>query len=395
MKILYYSSHPNLGLNDKAGYGTHMREMIKAFEMLGHEVLPVIMGGVEVKEIDKKNQASDNFSLKAFLRKYTPASIWKTLLDIKLLQFDKKAEAVLKAKVAEFKPDLIYERGAYFQLSGVNVANNAGVKHILENNSPYVEESAVFERSRGYLYSGALKAEKELLEKTDKVLVVSTALKEYYVKKHKINPDKILVTPNCINLDIVKVDEKLKQKISDKYDLQNKIIIGFVGSIFPYHGVDNLIEAFSVVSKNRPDIKLMIVGDGETLQNLKKRASDLKIDVIFTGSVKHKDVFTYIDLMDITVMPKSNWYGSPIKIFEYGSLGKAVIAPDNVPVRDVMVNKIDGLLIEETIEGLTNALNQFLDNEILRKSTGIAFRRKIENHYTWKKIAEEVLSDEM
>jgi glycosyltransferase involved in cell wall biosynthesis len=392
MKILYYSAHPHLGLNDPAGYATHMREMIAAFEMLGHKVLPVIMGGIEIKENNSISAAND-FSIKALLRKMVPAPVWKTMLDFRLLQFDKKAETILQAKVAEFEPDLIYERGAYFQLSGVKVANKSCIKHILENNSPYVEESAVFERSRGFLHSAALKAEKELLEKTDKVLVVSTALKEYYIEKHKINPAKILVTPNCIDIDIVKVDSELKQEISKKHNLQNNIVIGFVGSIFPYHGVDNLIEAYAAVSKTRSDTKLIVVGDGETLPVLKKRASYLKIDVIFTGSVKHQDVFTYIDLMDITVMPKSNWYGSPIKIFEYGSLGKAVIAPDNIPVKDVMVNKIDGLLIEETVEGLTKALNQYLDDDSLRKSTGVAFKKKIETNYTWKRIAEEILND--
>jgi glycosyltransferase involved in cell wall biosynthesis len=391
MKILYYSAHPHLGLNDPAGYATHMREMIKAFEILGHKVLPVIMGGIEIKE-NISISAANNFSIKALLRKMVPAPLWKTMLDFRLLQFDKKAETILQAKLAEFEPDLIYERGAYFQLSGVKVADKVGIKHILESNSPYLEESAVFERSRGFLHSAALKAERELLEKSDKVLVVSSALKEHFVKKHEINPNKILVTPNCINLEIVKVDAKLKLEISENYDLQNKIVIGFVGSIFPYHGVDNLIEAYAEVSKSRSDIKLIIVGDGETLPSLKKRASDLKIDVILTGSVKHQDVFTYIDLMDITVMPKSNWYGSPVKIFEYGSLGKAVIAPDNVPVRDVMVNKIDGILIEETVEALTKALNLYLDDDILRKSTGIAFQQKIKTNYTWKRMAEEILN---
>ena len=44
MKILYYSPHPHLHIEDQTGYGTHMREMIGAFEELGHQVKFLIAG---------------------------------------------------------------------------------------------------------------------------------------------------------------------------------------------------------------------------------------------------------------------------------------------------------------------------------------------------------------
>ena len=70
------------------------------------------------------------------------------------------------------------------------------------------------------------------------------------------------------------------------------------------------------------------MGDGEILSDLKLLCSNLNISdsVIFTGSVAHADVFAYIDLMEIAVMAKSNWYGSPVKIFEYGAMKKAIIS---------------------------------------------------------------------
>jgi glycosyltransferase involved in cell wall biosynthesis len=74
--------------------------------------------------------------------------------------------------------------------------------------------------------------------------------------------------------------------------------------------------------------------------------------VVFTGSIHHSQVFGCIGLMDVTIMAKSNWYGSPIKIFEYGMMGKPIIAPDNIPVNDIMINGMTGLLIQPDVDHL-------------------------------------------
>ena len=140
--------------------------------------------------------------------------------------------------------------------------------------------------------------------------------------------------------------------------------------------------------------RLLIVGSGEALDDLKNLAQKLKIEnqVVFAGSVPHHEVFNYIDLMDITVMAKSNWYGSPVKIFEYGAMGKAIIAPDVIPVRDVMIDAIDGILVQPEQVALTNALEKLFIDEKLRKNIADNFKQKVLANHTWEKMAEKLLS---
>lgn len=391
MKILYYSPHLRLNLSDKTGYGTHMREMIQAFRDLGHEVLPVINGGVEQR---KQTAPVKTPFAKNIAKNLTPKFIWRTIKDNRLIAFDKNAETELENIVDQFKPDLIYERAYYMQVSGVNVATKKKIKHFLEVNAPYIDETFEFEKSPTLYNNTALKNEERQLTLSDKVFVVSSSLRDYFLKKYpSLDPKKIVVTPNCVNLEKVKVSESGKKELMEKYALANHIVIGFVGSIFPYHGVDIMMGAFNEVFKKNKNIKLMIVGDGQIVPQLKQYAHRLESgpNIIFTGNVPYSEVFSHIDAMDITVLATTEWYCSPIKLFEYGALGKAVIAPDTQAVRDVMTDTKDGILVKPGKEFLIQAMNTLIENETLRKNIGISFRKKIEDHYTWIKNAESVL----
>jgi glycosyltransferase involved in cell wall biosynthesis len=394
MKILYYSSSPLLTTSIQSGPGTHIREMINGMKELGHEVLPVIIGdeisttGEETTVINKKGII---FSL---AKKIIPSVVWRSLKELKLIRFDKHAEQILEEKVRVFKPDLIYERSAYLQTSGINIAKKYKIKHYMEINAPFIEEVKQFENSDTFLVKQAINFERELITSPDKVFVVSSGIKKYY-SKYSTDTNKIIVMPNSINLDVIKVNVILKLQLENEFNTKGKTVIGFVGSIFPYHGVDILIKGFAKYQLTNPASVLLIVGDGYIIPELKELAKELNIPpykVIFTGSVKHKDVFTYIDLMDITVLAKSNWFCSPIKIFEYGAMNKAVIAVNTIGVKDVMGDGVDGLLIDPTEENLFRALSALTNDEARRKQMAQHFHDKVVANYTWRKTAEVVLS---
>ncbi|MCC9137336.1 glycosyltransferase family 4 protein [Pontibacter silvestris] len=390
MKILYYSSHPNLNLASPSGYGTHMREMIAAFEALGHKVKPVIMGGVAMDSKSLTIEGRKGWKKKA--AKLVPAYLWESAKDYSLLKFDTHAKQVLEKAVIAYQPDLIYERAAYLQLSGVNVAQKHNVKHVLEVNAPYAEERIALQGKSVFTGKGEL-FEKSQLEKANRIVVVSSALKKHLSSVHKIPEKKFVVTPNAINPALVEKGNEpdVAQK---QQSVAGKVVIGFVGSIFPWHGVDLLISAFSkLTASTKKQLHLLIVGDGEILPHLKQQAASLGLSgkVSFTGNVPHQEVFDYIAQMDICVSPKSHWYGSPVKIFEYGALGKAIIAPDNVPVRDVMEHKKTGLLVQPSVESIHEALAMYLQDETLRMNCAAKFKEKVLSEHTWQHNAAKVI----
>jgi glycosyltransferase involved in cell wall biosynthesis len=393
MKILYYSPHPTHDIVSEVGYATHQREVILALKAMGHEVLPLIMGGTEASDLSPL--ARDTYQpskLKSVVKKLIPSWLWTSFNNYKLRQHDKKAGERLRKALDDFKPDLIYERSEYLQDSGAKLASSLGIQYFLEVNAPFVEEMHAFE---GYsLYHPlAHKIERYKLEKADKVFVVSTSLADFLVKQYQCNAEKIFVQPNCINPAKISVESDKIKQIRTKFSIGEKKVIGFVGSMFPYHGVDLLISAFADVHQTHPESILIVVGDGSILKQLKEQAVNLGIynDVIFTGKIPHKEVFNYISAMDICIMARSNWYGSPVKLFEYGLMKKPIIAPDTMPVRDVMEHGQDALIIKDDVQSLKLALEQLLIDTTLSNQLADNFYQKVMAAYQWKHAANNII----
>lgn len=91
-------------------------------------------------------------------------------------------------------------------------------------------------------------------------------------------------------------------------------------------------------------------------------------------------------------MMNSNWYGSPVKIFEYGLMKKAVIAPDVAPVRDVMKNGEDGLLVSNSLEEIGNSIKTLISDKALREKLAESWNKKVLKKYTWKVAAQKTLN---
>lgn len=398
MKILYYSAHPNLSLNGNGGYATHMREMIQAFEELGHIVIPVIHGRLPKTKnsVALKPKKNLTLGLKDIIKNALPGKLWRTIKDINLIIEDRAAAKKLDAVVKEIQPDLIYERVAMLQPGGLRVALKYGIKHILEINAPTVSETYGQESAKSFLRSTATSLEKWQLQNTNLIVSVSTALVDYYNKKFdSLAP--YVITPNAVNPEYLSnMSSQGTSEIIAKYGLSNKIVIGFLGTFFSWHRIDMLIKVFSELNID-DKCRLLLVGSSKDIK-LQSSLSDLARDlngeaIIFAGRVPHNQVYNYINAMDICVSPNNEWYMSPIKIFEYGAVGKAIIAPNTPPVNEVYTNNENAIIIEPKENELKNALIKLVQESEFRERLGAKAKLSILKNHTWKANAESVLKN--
>lgn len=389
MKILYYSPHPQLSMQAPTGYGTHMREMIAAWRRMGIEVHTCIAGDVAGEEY--RSQETAKGGRFRGVKSLIPKFLWESMRDLSIIRFDKSQEGVLEDQIKKIQPDVIYERVAYLQNSGIKMARKHGIRHVSEINAPYPQERVSFS-GKSFFVSAARNIEREILVRSDGISVVSSALKQYLAKILPDAESKIIVVPNAVNpINMDFLDEKIVE-LKQSYGLDKELVVGFVGSMFPYHGVDILIEAFAKIPQEM-QVRLLIIGDGGILHELKALARSLGVfqKLIFTGSLPHREVYANIHIMDICCMPKSNWYGSPVKIFEYALLRKPVIAPNEVPMHDVM-GPDDGELVEPDVDDFYQALMKLIENESRRNLIADNWHRKVMEEYTWDAAAQKTLT---
>jgi len=129
-------------------------------------------------------------------------------------------------------------------------------------------------------------------------------------------------------------------------------VIGYSGHLYPWKGVDLLLEALAQL----PGVRGVIVGGhpGETdLSRLQARAGELGLSsrVAFTGMVPPREVAGRLDAADILVLPNpatavSARYTSPLKLFEYLAMGRPIVAADLPAFREVIRHGENALLFE-------------------------------------------------
>ena len=386
MKILFYSPHPTLYLEAPTGYGSHMRGMINGFQEEGHTVEILILG--------KKPQSTDSnapsTSFKTLFKKVIPKILWRTLKEIQQIRFDKHAANELQIAIQKFNPDMVYERSAWMSNGSVHVLKSFNIKHVVEINAPFEEEVKEFEKASSFISFIGKNKLRNLFQAANLVAPITSSLQKHIVKNCYVNLGQCLVVPNAIDKTEIQITDSRVDEIRTALDLTNKTVIGFVGSIFPYHGVDRLIKGVSRLKHT--DIAILIVGDGYLIPDLKKLASELGISsrVHFTGSVPKEDIYNYMSAMDILTLPNTEWYCSPVKLFEYGALGKTILAVNEAGVSDIMSNE-EGVLFENNDIAFQDALLTAITEVDALEVKAKKFQQKVFTMHNWRTNVQKVL----
>lgn len=395
MKIAYLISGPAYTpawlATHPSGVAQHVRRVLKALKRQGHtvEIICTFDGGTDLNFNLNKDRRRVNIRSK--YRDRVPSWLWATGQDLRRFVQDRMATRHLRQRLIEFKPEAIIEFRVFGFPSSTIVAKTLNVPVVLDIHEPLEAIPAQGSLIRPVLH----RLERRRILRADRVICVSEALKNYYVKALALGDgERVLVQHMCADLD--RFDIPNRDEVADlraQLGVSKRIVIGYVGWFTPYSGVDLLIQALSVVKDRQ--FALLLVGDGVELSrdHLRQRAQDLGIEdsVFLPGFVSEESLASYMASMDIAVMANSNWYGSPTKIFEYGAMRRTIVAPTTAPVREVMKHKVDGYLIQPgKVEALATAWQNLAKDESLAQQVADNFHNRVLREHTLKHMGKRI-----
>jgi glycosyltransferase involved in cell wall biosynthesis len=297
----------------------------------------------------------------------------------------------LASAIRKRRPDAIYERANVYTLSGVWAARLFSLPLILEVNAPLAEERAKFGGLA--LPRIARWSEKLAWRAADYVLPVTGVLGDL-IESAGARASQILVTSNGIDVDQFSFPHSPDRSLLPS-SFGAGPVLGFVGYVRAWHGLPQIVELLArdpVLSK----ANLLIVGDGPGVPDIVRRAGELGVAgrVCVTGIVGREALAPYISLFDIALQPEVTPYASPLKLFEYMALSRAIVAPNAPNIREILTDGTDALLFEPNDPAsLAQAIRGLAADPGLRASLGRAAAHKIvEDDITWARNARRVIS---
>jgi glycosyltransferase involved in cell wall biosynthesis len=232
--------------------------------------------------------------------------------------------------------------------------------------------------------------ERRILNAADAVVVVSQALKDH-AQRLGVPSERISILPTAVEPELFHPGIS-GEAVRSRYNLDGKLVIGFVGSLKPWHDLDTLLAAAGLLAGSDDRFHLLVVGHGPRMEELRARGENY---ITCTGAVEHGQVPECLAAMDVIVTPYPRGgepYFSPLKLFEAMAMGKPAVAAPVGQAADVVVHGENGLLYEPgNPQDLAEKIREVLGRPDRGAGLGAAARRSVVAGHTWERNAGQVV----
>lgn len=361
MRIACLSTDPGIAWGGAKGASVHLAEIVGALAAEGVEVL-VLASAIA----PESPPSGPNVTLEALPGERKRASVDERV------DGDGALAEWLVGRLGAFAADAVYERIALHSSAGTTAARVLGITHIVELNAPLPEEAARYRRLERP--ADAERLERATLAGADVVLPVSSPLAEYARER---GARRVEVTPNAA------VPERFAG-FPPRPPAARPLAV-FCGALRPWHGVETIAEAWSLLGESAPPLR--VIGDGPGRDAMAAAGAEM------VGAVPHEDVPALLADAEIGLAPYSRdapAYFSPLKLFDYLAAGLAVVAADIPGVRDVTGETGAVLIPPGDARALAAAVGRLGRDGEERLRLGQAARLLAAEH-TWQRRGQRII----
>lgn len=308
--------------------------------------------------------------------------------ELRKLSFVDQLVAVAAAPLADFAPDVIYERLSLFGTAGHRLARLTGAVHALEINALPADEERRWRQLR--LNAIGQDRQEHVLTAADLRIAVSEELADAVRRLVPERPTHVV--PNGADVEAFReLPERREAREHFGLPCQGNLL-GFVGSLRPWHGLEFAIEALNTI----PEGLLVIAGDGPVRSTLEwlAREQGTADRIRWLGRVPHRLIPTLLAALDVALLPYpaiDEFSFSPLKLYEYLAAGVPVVASDIGQVRAVLDGgRLGKLVAPGEPAALARAVELILRDPTAARSLAAAARGPALESHSWDQRARQL-----
>ena len=302
-------------------------------------------------------------------------------------------ESRLEMVAEQVRPNIIHAHSPVLNaLPALRVGKRLGIPVVYEVRA-FWEDAAV---DHGTTTEGSLRyrltrlLETRALRRANHVFTICEGLRKDIVARG-IAPGKVTVIPNAVDIESFELGGHADTALQSQLGLQGCAVVGFIGSFYAYEGLDLLLDALPLLLRQRPEVRLLLVGGGPQEAALKAQAQRLGIadKIVFTGRVAHDQVARYYNLIDVLAYPRHSMrlteLVTPLKPLEAMAQGRLLVASDVGGHRELIQHAKTGWLFTAgDAQALAQAVLDLMDRRSEWPQMREAGRRFVEGERHWR-----------
>jgi glycosyltransferase involved in cell wall biosynthesis len=223
------------------------------------------------------------------------------------------------------------------------------------------------------------------------ITAVSPELRDWFVEQG-VPPAKVDMVPAGIEPDLF--DNPAPEKFRQQYQINRRPVVMYTGVLNAFQRVDYLLRAFAVALREKPEALLLIVSPlvSESHEKEQKQlAAELGISssIVWISPHALQDLPSYLALADVTVVPRPECPGHPVKLLNYMLAGKPVVsfAGGAKGVRHLH----DAFIVpNHDFEALGRGIVTLLNDRTLAAELGANARATVLAEFDWRQICRKI-----
>lgn len=313
-----------------------------------------------------------------------------------ILSYARSRQLCQELEQSSWTPTHILARTIMFDNTALLVARHFGAKLICEANAPMYHEHCVI---NGLPFQKAVEHwEKNLLQKSDSVYVVSDSCRDMICQHYNLDPSRFLTIPNGYMPSLYSYEDSRREQIRNQIRKQeafpDKFVVTFIGSLKPWHGINQLCQVAHMLA-NQPHIHFLVIGDGSEREWVEKYCSSHN-NMTYKGKLNLSDMSQYLLSADLGIMPyekMDSFYFSPLKMFDMIGATLPFIGTDQGQIHQVCSKFLtnDFLIKDCTPEAVCKQILSIADNPAIHAQMKSSLKDAAPQ-MTWNQRTQSLIS---